>query len=1185
MQQETLFNENVLYKEPALKKLLQAIYQDKKSIHATGLKGSFKSFLISLLKERLQNPFVVITPSIKEAEELWNDLQFFLKEDMSNGLKQQSKSLLFLPWDAFPFSTLSPSQENICQRLETLYLLSQGFSPVIITTPYALMQKVMPQQYLEQTIETLFAGLEIDRDRLIGKMIDGGYTQVSLVEEKGDYSVRGGILDLFPPLFKNPIRLEFFGDKIDSIRQFDLQSQRSLAALQQIVVLPVKEVIFNRRTIDNAIEKIRTKADENNLPRKTRDILLFDIKNSVCFPGIDFFLPFFYSKLNSLFDYLYANTLFLLSEQWEIEREGYKIEYEIDESYRLSHKKEGFYPEVWELYLPYDDVQSNLDRFQRVFLNRSDIDEAKDTQISFYTQGNEDIQRESLSVSSDKGVLYSFVKRILSWLEDSYRIILVCHTQHQARRLFDFLQDYELPVDIDLETSLYLDMPSANSNTHTMIPKLSIQAGSLLSGLCWPQAGIVLITEEEIFGRRKRRKPHIKPLEDYNISTFGELKTNDYVVHIDHGVGIYHGLEKLTIDKTENDYILIEYRNRDKLYLPVTRLNLLQKYMGGKDHSIVLDKLGGRSWEKKKKKVKESIKKMTQELLKLYATRSIQKGFAFSKRDIYYKEFEAAFQYEETLDQIDAIESVLKAMEDDKPMDKLICGDVGFGKTEVAIRASFKAVMDGKQIAVLVPTTILAQQHYQTFIERFDSYPVFIDVLSRFKSKKEQKTSLSKLRHGEIDIMIGTHRLLQKDVIFKDLGLLVIDEEHRFGVSQKEKLKKLKKTVDVIAMTATPIPRTLNMSLMQIRDLSIINTPPENRLAIKTYITKFDDNTIRRAILKETQRGGQVFFVHNRVESMPAMVRYLKKIVPEARMGFAHGQMQERDLEDIMMSFFKKEINLLVCTTIIESGLDFPCANTIIINRADKLGLAQMYQLRGRVGRGKQQAYSYLLVPGKYLVSKNAMKRLRALSELTELGSGFKLAAHDLEIRGAGNMLGTSQSGHIATVGYEMYMNLLEKTIKELKGEEITYEIEPEINLNVSAYIPQDYIKNTNQRLLAYKRLSLVHSDEDAEDIKEELKDRYGKIPLFVENLLELVKIKNLLKKFLITGIDYNGKEVVLSFDPKAEASVPRIVELITKEPKRFRFSPDLKFAIAFEGNDWKNIYKEVKELGFHEYS
>jgi transcription-repair coupling factor (superfamily II helicase) len=1183
MHQESLSNEKALYREPSLKKILQAICENKKRIHANGLKGSFKSFLISLLKERLQSPFVVITPSIKEAEVLWNDLQFFLKEDISNGIKEHSKSLLFPPWDTFPFSTISPSQENICQRLEVLYLLSKGFSPVIITTPHALMQKVMPGQYLEQTVESIFTGLEIDRDRLIGKMIDGGYTRVSLVEERGDYSVRGGILDLFPPLLKNPIRLEFFGDKIDSIRQFDLRSQRSLTPLNQIVILPVREVIFNRSTIDNAIKKIRTKADENSLPRNRRDNLFSDIKNSVYFPGIDFFLPFFYSRLNTFFDYLSVNTLFLVSEHWEVEGEGYKIEYEIEENHKLSHKREGFYPEVRESYLPYDEVQSNLDRFQSVFLHKSDIDQAEDTQIRFYTQGNEDINRESGSLSSDKGVLYSFVKKIGSWLEDGYRIVLVCHTQHQARRLFDFLQDYELPVNIDLEQSLSLDMPSVDTNA--VIPKLCIQAGSLLSGLRWPQAGIVLITEEEIFGQRKRRKPHAKSLEDYNISTFGELKTNDYVVHIDHGVGIYHGLEKLTIDRIDNDYILIEYRDGDKLYLPVTRLNLLQKYMGGKDHSIVLDKLGGRSWENKKKKVKESIKKMAQELLRLYATRSIQKGFAFSKMDLYYKEFEAAFQYEETPDQIEAIESVLRAMEDDKPMDKLICGDVGFGKTEVSIRASFKAVMDGKQVGVLVPTTILAQQHYQTFIDRFEPYPVFIDVLSRFKTKKEQKTTLDKLRHGEVDIVIGTHRLLQKDVVFKDLGLLVIDEEHRFGVSQKEKLKKIKKTVDVIAMTATPIPRTLNMSLMQIRDLSIISTPPENRLAIKTYITKFDDNTIRRAILKEIEREGQVFFVHNRVESMHTMVRYLKKIVPEARMGFAHGQMQERDLEDIMMSFFKKEINLLVCTTIIESGLDFPCANTIIINRADRLGLAQMYQLRGRVGRGKQQAYSYLLVPGKYLVSKNAMKRLRALSELTELGSGFKLAAHDLEIRGAGNMLGTSQSGHIATLGYEMYINLLEKTIKELKGEEITYEIQPEINLNVSAYIPQDYIKDTNQRLLIYKRLSLIQSDEDAGDIKGELTDRYGRIPLFVENLLEVVKIKNLLKKLLITGIDYNEKEIVLSFDPKAEASLGRIVELITNDPKRFRFSPDLKFAIAFEDDDWKNIYNEVKDLDFHEYS
>ncbi|MFH1626443.1 MAG: transcription-repair coupling factor, partial [Pseudomonadota bacterium] len=603
------------------------------------------------------------------------------------------------------------------------------------------------------------------------------------------------------------------------------------------------------------------------------------------------------------------------------------------------------------------------------------------------------------------------------------------------------------------------------------------------------------------------------------------------------------------------------------------------KYMGVKGYSPKLDKLGGHSWENKKRKVKTSIEEMAKELLKLYALRNVQKGFSFSKRDRYYAEFEATFQYEETPDQLDAIASVLEDMEDGKPMDRLICGDVGFGKTEVALRASLKAVMDGKQVAVLVPTTVLAHQHYQTFLERFKAYPVFTEMLSRFKTRQEQKTILNKLRDGEIDIVIGTHRLLQKDVSFKDLGLIVIDEEHRFGVAHKERLKKLRKLVDVITMTATPIPRTLYMSLVGLRDLSVINTPPEDRLAIRTYITKFDEKTIRRAILREIKREGQVFFVHNRVESIPAMTRYVKKLAPEAKVGTAHGQMAEKDLEKVMLSFLNKEIDLLVCTTIIESGLDFPSANTIIINRADRLGLAQMYQLRGRVGRGKEQAYAYFLVAGKYLISKDAMKRLKALSELTELGSGFKLAAHDLEIRGAGNILGSFQSGHIATVGYDMYVELLEKTIKELKGEEVASEIQPEININVPAYIPENYIKDTNQRLVVYKRLASIRSDEEVEEITKELTDRYGKTPVLVENLLEVVRIKNLLKRFLITSVEYNGEEIVLSFDPNAQASLGKILELIGSDQERFRFSPDLKLSITFITGDSRSVLNEIKNV------
>ena len=1177
MRQESLIDSNVFFEEPSISTLLQEIHDKENRIWSTGLKGSSKAFLTYLLREKLQRTLVIITSSMADTQIFNNNLQFFFENDSNRANERHPECLVYPPRDTLPFDTFLHSLDVHFARRRVLYSLLKGFMPVVVTTPSALMQKVMPKEVLENASENISVGLQIDRDRLIGKMVEGGYTHTDIVEEKGDFSIRGGVLDFFPPLFANPIRVEFFGDEIESIREFDRTSQRSLHALTKVVLLPVTEVIHNRETTDYAIKKITDRADEKNIPRSIRDEIIDEIKNFPMFSGIDLFLPFFYAQLDTFFDYLPKDTIILIDEKLEMESEAHNYENEMNESYRKANGKKGSLHRVEEMYLTVDEANSKRDEFQTVYLEKSALEQPFETHINFHTEGNDDVRKESMPLKSREGILSDFVEKAKMWLDDGYTLVLICHTNTQVERLLQLLDDYKLPVGI--ESSIHLQSKKEENQIPGSIPMIHIKVGGLLSGFRWPHVKFILITEEEIFGKRKRRQHQMRPKENYGISTFLDLKTNDYIVHIDHGVGLYRGLQKLKIDGTENDYLFLEYLDGDKLYLPVTRLHLLQKYLGMKDHSPKLDKLGGQSWESKKKKVKESIKEMAQELLKLYAVRNVQKGFSFSEKDHYYREFEATFQYEETSDQVDAIESTLMDMQDARPMDRLVCGDVGFGKTEVAIRASFKAVMDGKQVAILVPTTVLAFQHYQTLLERFKPYPVFIDMLSRFKTREEQKTILGKLKDGEIDIVVGTHRLLQKDVAFRDLGLLVIDEEHRFGVTHKEKLKQLRKTVDVIAMTATPIPRTLYLSMTGLRDLSVINTPPEDRLAIKTYITQFDDSIIRRAILKEIEREGQIFFVHNRVKSIPAMARYLKRLTPEARIGIAHGQMTEKELERVILSFMKKETDLLLCTTIIESGLDFPCANTIIINRAERLGLAQMHQLRGRVGRAKEQAYAYLLVPGRHLISRDAVKRLQALSELTELGSGFRLAAHDLEIRGAGNILGTSQSGHIATVGYDMYVNMLEKTIKELKGEDIEEEIIPEINLKIPAYIPEGYIKDTNQRLLVYKRLASIRSDEEVQDIRQELNDRYGTIPVFMDNLLEIVVAKNFLKRFSITSIDYYRNKIILSFDSQAEASLDKILELVTNDPNRFRFSPDLKLSIDFHDTHWRSILGEVKNI------
>ena len=640
---------------------------------------------------------------------------------------------------------------------------------------------------------------------------------------------------------------------------------------------------------------------------------------------------------------------------------------------------------------------------------------------------------------------------------------------------------------------------------------------------------------------------------------------------MDYGVGFYRGLKHLRIGGVSNDYLLLEYQDGDKLYVPVDRLNLIQHYVGGDGRRPKLDKLGSTSWERAKKRVKAAVSEMVKEILDLHAARQAFKGHRFPSLDQFYKEFEATFEYEETPDQAKAIDEVMRDMGDPKPMDRLICGDVGYGKTEIAIRAAYRSVMDGKQVAMLVPTTVLAQQHYQTFRDRFKNYPVALDMLSRFKSPRGQKEILQQLKEGKVDIVIGTHRLLQKDVAFRDLGLVVIDEEHRFGVSHKERLKQMRKLVDVITLTATPIPRTLQMAVTGIRDLSLIQTPPENRLSIQTFVVRYDDEVIRTAIGREFQRGGQVFFVHHRVQNIYAMANHLKRLFPEASLGVAHGQMKERELEKVMLQFVRKEIKLLVCTSIIESGLDIPAANTILINHAEQFGLADLYQLRGRVGRGSHQAYAYLLLPRDLTLPRDAMRRLRAIQELSELGSGFKLAIQDLEIRGAGNLLGPSQSGHIAAVGFELYTQLMERAVREMKGEEVVEEITPEIHFHLPAFIPESYVEDPAERLSLYRRLSLCRSNEGVDSMREELEDRFGKIPIEVNHLLEVIKVKILLMQLSIKKFEEAPSQIVLTFDETTRVSPQKVIAFVHKGEGRYRLTPDSRLIV--EG--WPDVKKD----------
>ncbi|HET7393150.1 MAG TPA: transcription-repair coupling factor, partial [Candidatus Binatia bacterium] len=759
-----------------------------------------------------------------------------------------------------------------------------------------------------------------------------------------------------------------------------------------------------------------------------------------------------------------------------------------------------------------------------------------------------DIQHESLIKHGKEPSLAPLVERLGRWQDQ--KLIFVAPTRGDAGRLRELLGHYEIDVPV-------MEQPVNALLSTAKLPR-AIVLGHLNQGFRLPAAGLVAMTFDEIFGTHKRHSTTLaKKHPSHFLTSLSELKQDDFVVHLDHGIGVYRGLKFLTVAGVQGEFLHLEYEAGDRLYLPVDRINVVQKYIGGDGAQPSLDKLGGTSWERVKAKARKSIFAMAEELIQLYAVREARQGNVFAPPDALYREFEAGFEFEETHDQQRAIDESLTDMQRPKPMDRLVCGDVGFGKTEVAMRAAFLAVEGGKQVAVLAPTTILAQQHLQTFRHRFRNHPVRIEMVSRFLTNREIEQVLKDAAKGTVDIVIGTHRLLQKDVEFKDLGLVIIDEEHRFGVAHKERLKKLRQMVDVMSLTATPIPRTLHMSIIGIRDLSIIETPPVDRLAIQTYLTRYDERVIRDAILRELERGGQVFFLHNRVETIDRIAMKLADLVPEAKMALAHGQMKPKDLEKVMLEFLENKTQVLVCSAIIESGLDFPNANTIIINRADRFGLAQLYQLRGRVGRSHRHAYAYLLIPGEQAITADAEKRLRALQEIDGLGGGFKLALHDLEIRGAGNLLGQQQSGNITAVGFELYTEMMENAVRELRGEEVAPDIEPEIRLGISAYFPDDYIPDVNQRLFFYKRLASLRNPLELEEIKEEIRDRFGPYGDAVANLFLVMNLRRVLKEFLVQQISASDGRVFLLFHAQSPVRIEKLLELINKPKSRFRLAPD----------------------------
>ncbi|MFH1081290.1 MAG: transcription-repair coupling factor [Pseudomonadota bacterium] len=1154
----------------------------KDSLCIQGLRGAAGAFFLSSLFRETGRPLVVVVPTERKARMMEQDAAFFLGSDQTS---------LYPAWDVVSTDLLAFQRDVELIRIGILYRLLCGNPGVIVLPLKALMQKVMPRAVLEAYIQTIAIGDLLNRDALVEKLVMGGYRRETLVEEMGEFGVRGHVVDIFPPTATAPFRLEFFGDELESIRRYDPASQRSIDEIVDFVLAPAGEVIFSEAGNHQAIRNIRIRADELELPRLVRDRITEMIGQNLISSINPLFAPLFYhafaetgnpgdSPLSSLFDFIPERALLVLDDPAAMAQSLEQIENAVDRFLLKARSEDRFFLEREASYSSGEQLRLGCERFQRIMLEGLPLDTgpfgtpSAAPAVTFHMHSDLGIRPTVPSGLEEAGKLAHLVENIRIWLTEGYDLTFVCGGAEEVRRTRHLLAQYQLPI----QPAALPFFEEMKRRSHS--GRLTIREGRISGSFVYPGMKLIVISDEDIFGKKTPRRKWRPAREGFFLKSFGELKEGNFVVHTEHGIGLYRGLQKLAVAGIENDFLLIEYLDGDRLYLPVDRLDRIQRYLGPDGRPPKVDKLGGLSWDAVKEKVKKSIRETAEELVAVYAAREVMERSAFSPPDRLYDEFSAAFEFEETPDQARAIEDIHLDMNDAKPMDRLICGDAGFGKTEVALRASFRAVMDGRQAAVLVPTTILAEQHYQTFSRRIKDYPIRVEALNRFKTKAEQLKILGDLRKGDVDIVIGTHRLLQKDVEFKDLGLVIIDEEQRFGVSHKEKLKKLRTLVDVLTLTATPIPRTLHLSLVGIRDLSIINTPPVDRQAIKTHVLEFNEEVIKEAIHDELRRDGQVFFLHDRVRSIYTMARLVEKLVPEAQVGVVHGQMKPKDIEDSMTRFVRGEVNVLVCTSIIGSGMDIPTANTIIINRADRFGLGQLYQIRGRVGRAKEEAAAYLIVPKGAMLSRDAARRLQAIMEFSEPGSGFRIASNDLDIRGGGNLLGTSQSGHVSAVGYELYTELMEKTIRELKGEPMPEdEIRPEINLGLSAFIPAGYMADEHQRLVTYKRLSMAASEQELLDIREELMDLYGFVPPEAEHLFEVVRIKHLLKAIRVKKMGYDGKNLFVFFHEKSPVDPARLVELSRKTFKGMRLTPDYKLYLPLPNLDGDAVIREARGL------
>ena len=1196
---------------PEFKRLADEVQRGARVVSISGLvAGSARALALATLQRETGKLFAVVTHSNRDLEPWEGDLRFWYCA--LAGAKHCEKEVLVLPSsESDPYAGSSPHPETLERRALTLWRLARHRQDFVLLTARALARRTVTPDEIADAGVLLAKNDNQSPEDLVYKLVAAGYVREDPVGAVGEFSMRGGIIDVWSPGQDRPVRIEFFGDEVDSLRGFDPETQLSTSQLSEIEIVPMREVVVRSQDFRAWAEAARERWSDPRFARALRDRTVF-ADEAENFAGWEWLMPIIRERSGSIFDYL-RNAVLVIDEPSSVETHLGEVFQTLAERYAETDAVDDIAVEPTELYLSVEELRAKLDSKQRLELRvlgraAAELDQsvALDAEGPKVQLGRSRARREPLflfpvagiapegewktqSTRKYHGRLANLAADLISARDGNTKTLLVMPSLGVAERVAEILADYE----IEAQLSLVEQMRDGIEASGVGAPQTIVTVGRLSSGFEMPGAQLLTHVEADLFdeagdqalerrvpwaegSRQKTEGKRKKSKTAAFLSDFRDLRAGDFVVHIDHGIGRFGGLQTLDLGTRSSEFMLLFYAEDAKLYVPVERLDLVQRYSSAEGQQPTLDRLGGLGWQKTKAKAKRAMRDMADELLRLYAERKLVGGYAFAVDTPWQREFEDGFEYVLTPDQETAIEDVKQDMEQPTPMDRLLCGDVGYGKTEVAMRAAFKAVMEGKQAAVLTPTTVLAYQHYDTFRSRFAPFPVKIELLSRFRSPKEQKEVAKRVESGEVDVVIGTHRLLSKDVRFKELGIVVVDEEQRFGVAHKEKLKHLKKRVDVLTLSATPIPRTLNMSLSGLRDMSLIETPPRDRLAIQTQVVQFSENVIKSAIELELGRGGQVFFIHNRVETIETIAALVQRLVPQARMVVGHGQMNEKEMERVMLDFIEHKYDVLVATTIIENGIDIPRANTIIINRADQYGLSQLYQLRGRVGRSNRRAYAYLLIPGEQELSPIAKRRLSAIREFSDLGAGFRIAALDLELRGAGNLLGGQQSGHMDALGFDLYTQMLERTVAELRGEAVEDETSVTINLGVDVAIPDDYINDMGQRLRTYKRVSSARDEETLSSIRNETQDRYGRLPESVEQLFGYAQLRRVAENLAVLSIDKTAEGVALKFSEKARISPEKLAAFINQGPGRI-FTPTGVLKLALNDDEQDNLLDTVR--------